>query len=39
MPPQEPAGAADRNTRLYLLVFICEAISITALWALARIYA
>jgi hypothetical protein len=35
MPAQE---AADPNTRKYILVFICEALTIAALWALDRIF-
>jgi hypothetical protein len=38
MPLQEPPPLGDRNARIYTLVFICEAITITALWVLGRIF-
>jgi hypothetical protein len=37
MPPEQPAEVPDPNIRKYILVFVCEAITITALWALGRI--
>jgi hypothetical protein len=38
VPPAGPPEAPDPNARKYILVFVCEALTITALWALGRIF-
>jgi hypothetical protein len=38
MSLEQPAEPADPNTRIYVLVFVCEAVTIAALWALGRVF-
>jgi hypothetical protein len=38
MSPQQLVEPPDPNKRKYLLVFICEAVTVAALWAVGRYF-
>jgi hypothetical protein len=38
VPLQQPPEPPDPNTRIYVLVVVCEAVTIAGLWALGRVF-